>query len=1350
MNQAERYAHDVQRGKDTSGYSMGETVWGEQWLTDNIGAVGSESRNNAAGKVRLAAQDRVNDGTIGIKDQPDAAERIARINQVADAVSMPRTGNPNGLLGGRGGNTGEPTSTQLNIRNNQPVDTSLFNQIGGGNPELSDPFKFKIRENLFGNGNQTSGAWDNGQGWTIWNPERGVYENYENPGSAEGQGGSQFRPGNGVVSYYNNGLGERVLGFVPSSSTRVNDGKTDGSTTEALVNTPNPRGNASGVTGKTWTEMNRTEQAAHVIARGGDTTQFSPEEIAGGQGWLTTNVGNTAQQTALFSDVRQGAADRARWGILGDTRPEAVDSALNIGNTLGTVDQINMNRGLWGKALEGNPSFQAQPEFDLNYAETYGLVQQSNTNWTNGVEDPELQAQIATPEFINTLSYGMRDSGDADPRSWYNAVNLFFVKDPKAYMEWAAANPSMAVKFHAMAAASGESMYKGWGVGEDTLDWDQKKHQDYANLFGSLYSTELGFGDDGKLDGRMIATSYDGEVSKDVNSVWGGGDWMKIGTPQKITDGLGNMIKDNPAGAVALAAAIAFAPALAGYVSGLVGTGTLAGTVAGAAAGGALVSAGGAAFSGEDVGGILESAVKGGLTGALTAGVSEFFTGADFLTGFGDYKDLVAAGLTDATGAAIQGGDAAEIFFAGATGAAKVKLEAGSGIISDLAEATDTALWDGAAESLTVIAFDTIKNGGDVEAAITAEALAQGVQLGQDFIGDLVAGVTPAAVGWANEGEEARNDFSNVPNLNNPEYFDDITTDPLANVGGQSPLYDLGGGEFATLGPDGYEVSGGLSEFDIFNDTTDGSPMSPQPSESFSGTLTNNTNMSEAEWELAQVDLSARGYPVHDYDGNVISQENNYTLNSSDPRWTLEPSGSDGGDGDGNGSGGTGGNGFDGTGGTGGNGPNGTGGTGGNGLKGTGGTGGVSDEEFSANMEEIEKQGLPTTDVTGQPLRNDGTSYDLVNGQWVEGGQPLNSLPAAEFESNMAELESQGLPTTDINGDPLRNDGTQYDLVDRLDGTQSWAESGAVGDAPLNSNWGDSGQGMTPNASEGSDDWMDASYVDKDGDFLINKEGQVSLAVVPPSPFDTDPLDKKGNVTSSITPDVNYSAPTVLRVGGEETVELGGIRETVTPDIKIITYVLGPDWVDNVVPVGREVTQEYRFKDADNIEQNRFTIKELAEHLKMVNENDFNGVVFDENEPKNAPPPEDEEPIEQDKFVDADPAEIPPEDEEEEDNLPVGLVTIPDDNSGTTPGSSVQIPAGTTSTVPAPAVPAPTTPPPAGGGGVTGGGETGGNGGMLAALRERREIDLKGRQRVRYPSRAEMLAKYNQLVRRRR
>jgi hypothetical protein len=145
-------------------------------------------------------------------------------------------------------------------------------------------------------------------------------------------------------------------------------------------------------------------------------------------------------------------------------------------------------------------------------------------------------------------------STEADITKWWSDQNALRVNDPAAFKAWEESNPEMAIRWNAWAGNEGQEYKEG-----DTFS--RKAAQDRAAELAYGVSQDLGYGEDGKMDGRSVA--YNFSQFEDVQRNWGKGDFWKLGTPQTASNnGLFSTIINNP---IADIAAVAFAPVTAGW-----------------------------------------------------------------------------------------------------------------------------------------------------------------------------------------------------------------------------------------------------------------------------------------------------------------------------------------------------------------------------------------------------------------------------------------------------------------------------------------------------------------------------------------------------------------------------------------------------------------------------------------------------------------------------------------------------------------------------------------------------------------------------------------------------------------
>ena len=480
--------------------------------------------------------------------------------------------------------------------------------------------------------------------------------------------------------------------------------------------------------------------------------------------------------------------------------------------------------------------------------------------------------------------------------------------------------------------------------------------------------------------------------------------------------------------------------------------------------------------------------------------------------------------------------------------------------------------------------------------------------------------------------------------------------------------------------------------------------------------------MSYDQFESTLDELANQGYPLTDTDGEYLAPDENYTLNDGDQYWTRTTeaqsettfgyTNTQGTGGQGTGGQGTGGQGTGGQG------------TGGQGTGGQGnnGTGGMPNADWQQTLNGMEDAGLPTVDSTGNPLRNDGTVYDL-NGdnQWVEMG-PTGGQGSASFDFVGNPVPSLNGGRGVIVGDGIRTEATG------LGGVESVDSSG------------------NPDAS---------------GAYEKNSLGQYSAA---PSSATSEGL----STFAAGTPN-GAMQPTTLRLDGKDTVNLGGFQQAVTPDDKIVAWFLNdPQWHEEVIVTGvKPEGIEFKFPGAVGGDR-LWTTASLAAYIDDIMEGQIPPeAIWDDN----APAQEDDEekdPLLEEVVVTAD--RLPTEDPSNIPFIPnIDLSFNPNLNPNGQPMDNIVITAPAIDPLITPDVPTPVTPVPTpitdilvdgingtdgtdgtdgGRGGAGPAGPVGAAGGMLSSERDR--VPFMKRPRIRYPSRAEQLSMFNRVRSRQR
>jgi hypothetical protein len=143
---------------------------------------------------------------------------------------------------------------------------------------------------------------------------------------------------------------------------------------------------------------------------------------------------------------------------------------------------------------------------------------------------------------LSTRGLKQGESSIEDINAWWDDTHRLFRNDQEGFQKWTQENPEMAIRWHARAANDNVN-----------TDWDSKKHHQMAQALSLGKAMEMGYGEDMKKDGKMLAFDYD--TFKDVNNEWGAGDFWKIGTPQTLDKGFGAFIDNLDLKDVAMMAA---------------------------------------------------------------------------------------------------------------------------------------------------------------------------------------------------------------------------------------------------------------------------------------------------------------------------------------------------------------------------------------------------------------------------------------------------------------------------------------------------------------------------------------------------------------------------------------------------------------------------------------------------------------------------------------------------------------------------------------------------------------------------------------------------------------------------
>ena len=527
------------------------------------------------------------------------------------------------------------------------------------------------------------------EGMAVYNPKTGNYERYTAEEWQKRSLEHRRKTGENSSMFYTNRFGEDVYGYRPeeSYSTMRN--------------------------GESWTNAGKNPYANQYIRNDNGTpvpsagllnpdfvapeSMFSTRETPA----VTTYHGRRKTPAQRAQDQRD-AVTRA---ILEDpTRAESPEFLEALVNNPGFADVVA------GNGLMTPTPIAAAPEAPSPHdPRAIAAAMQQDTSWAKDVDfyDPEVLAaldgagiyhmmgehgkffhanknnpdihrgeterqgtNLSTVDNLTKLSKYALDN-KTGVQEFLNLARGLHVRDPEAFEQWELANPEMAIRYHARAKAPNGNV--GGIEGYD--------HGKRAQQLAFWHSKEnLGYGEDGKKDGRAIAFDFD--QFNDVNSESGDGDFWKLGTAQTFTNDFSDFVEDNPWEVAAMVAA------------------TIASAGAGMAAATAA-SAGGAASAATTAAGVLAGTVPtitvpgAMLGGAVTAGLGTL-SNQLIMDGSVDLKDLgVNAAIGAITGGTTQylGGISNPILRGGAIGLTNEgvnQLAEGDFDFEDLAIATGT------------------------------------------------------------------------------------------------------------------------------------------------------------------------------------------------------------------------------------------------------------------------------------------------------------------------------------------------------------------------------------------------------------------------------------------------------------------------------------------------------------------------------------------------------------------------------------------------------------------------------------------------------------------------------------
>lgn len=261
----------------------------------------------------------------------------------------------------------------------------------------------------------------------------------------------------------------------------------------------------------------------------------------------------------------------------------------------------------WENLLETNPGAVlslATPQQALDTWLDYSEA------WSRGERNETLGRAFGTREFQDLIDARVQKGDEGlSVDDWFWAKHSQFHHDPLGFQQWSEDNPDMAIRWHALA---GTGRYQTSSTNWGDFEWSPGKHKDFANALAYQKSQELGYGEDGKKDGRIVVGDFDSV--EDVSSEGGWGDFWNLSGEHKLTDGLWNFVEENPVETAAAVAALVAAPyataALTNAGMSLGAAGVLSGAGTGAISSAALESVG------PD-----SNLLKAGLEGAVVGGL---------------------------------------------------------------------------------------------------------------------------------------------------------------------------------------------------------------------------------------------------------------------------------------------------------------------------------------------------------------------------------------------------------------------------------------------------------------------------------------------------------------------------------------------------------------------------------------------------------------------------------------------------------------------------------------------------------------------------------------------------------
>lgn len=359
---------------------------------------------------------------------------------------------------------------------------------------------------------------------------------------------------------------------------------------------------------------------------------------------------------------------------------------------------------------------------------------------------------------------------------------------PEVFGEFVKSNPQWGMRYFAQMGTGNHF------VGED---YDPKDYRNLSDALGYSYSQELGYGEDGKQDGKSIASNYDEDRWADVNSESGPGDFWKIGTPSAMKGGVLDFIEDNPERVIAMAASFAM-PWLSAQLAPVLGITSTAGQAA---------LTGGGVFLTQYAGG---ADVDDALLSAVTAG------GFDYLRNSADVINAatqVADKFNDVLGTNLTGNELISTGIVAAKGdpaGAGLRLVAGEGM---------EAFWEANPDL-----YDTMAASGWKPEAVS-EAVIEAARTGGDPVKILQTWYEEGGVGDLPGGDfDIPNPFENLREYTDPleEWVSNARefTDPFEEAG--QAAWDFGQDVYNQAREATDPIEEGLQNvYDVARDATD-------------------------------------------------------------------------------------------------------------------------------------------------------------------------------------------------------------------------------------------------------------------------------------------------------------------------------------------------------------------------------------------------------------------------------------------------------------------------------------------------------------------------------------------------